>query len=87
MYSSLLSRLLEKTLHQYGITDLKDITKSPEAVQLYKALLKNEAIIKQLGYQDMPEEMYLQLMKYHEFKGTQQQVSGKQKRNLFITTF
>ncbi len=87
VYSSLLSRLLEKTLHQYGITDLKDITKSPEAVQLYKALLKNEAIIKQLGYQDMPEEMYLQLMKYHEFKGTQQQVSGKQKRNLFITTF
>ena len=87
VYSSLLSRLLEKTLHQYGITDLKDITKSPEAMQLYKALLKNEAIIKQLGYQDMPEEMYLQLMKYHEFKGTQQQISGKQKRNLFITTF
>ncbi len=90
VYSSLLARQLENTLNQNNITDLKDIDKIPMAKQLYNALLKNEEIIKQLGYQDMPEELYQQLMQQHEFKGKQQQeqqISGKEKRDLFITTF
>lgn len=90
VYSSLLARQLEMVLYQNQITDLKDINKSPEAVQLYSALLKNEEVIKQLGYQDTPEELYEELMQEHEFKGKKQQeknLSGKEKRNLFIKSY
>ncbi len=90
VYSSLLARQLEQTLYENNITDLKDVNKVPRAELLYNALLKNEETIKRLGYQDMPEELYQELMQQHEFKGKkqqEQQISGKQKRNLFITTF
>ena len=87
IYSSLLSRQLERILNQNNITDLKDIHKLPEAEKLYQALMRNENIIKNLGYQDMPEKRYEELMQQHEFKGKEQEaknISGKEKRNLFI---
>ena len=90
VYSSLLARQLEMQLAQNNIKDLKDINKSPEAVKLYNALLKNEEVIKQLGYQDTPEPLYEEMMQQQEFKGKKQQennVSGKEKRNLFVKTY
>jgi hypothetical protein len=90
VYSGLLARQLERVLYENNITDLKNINTIPQAAQLYQALLKNEEIIKKLGYQDIPEELYQQLMQEHEFKGKKQQeqhISGKQKRDLFITSF
>jgi len=90
VYSSLLARQLDQVLYENKITDLKDISKVPEAQELYNALLKNEATITKLGYQDQPDPLYDELMKQHEFKGKAQQeknISGKQKRDLFIQSF
>ncbi len=87
VYSSLLARQLDRKLNETNITDLKDISKSPEAQKLYQALIQNEEAIKNLGYQDTPESLYQELMQQHEFKGRQQSeknISGKEKRNLFI---
>ncbi|MCL4817234.1 MAG: hypothetical protein KJZ56_11380 [Flavobacteriales bacterium] len=90
VYSSLLARQLDRVLYENKITDLKYISKVPEAQELYNALLKNEEIITKLGYQDQPDPLYDELMKQHEFKGKVQQeknISGKQKRDLFIKSF
>jgi hypothetical protein len=90
VYSSLLARQLDRVLYENKITDLKDISKVLEAQKLYDALLKNEEIITKLGYQDQPDPLYEELMKQHEFKGKAQQeknISGKQKRDLFIKSF
>ncbi|MBA3986317.1 MAG: hypothetical protein H0X63_07060 [Flavobacteriales bacterium] len=90
VYSSLLARQLDRVLYENKITDLKDISKVPEAQQIYNALLKNEETITNLGYQDQPDPLYDELMKQHEFKGKKQQeknISGKQKRDLFIKSF
>lgn len=84
VYSSLLARQLERKLYENKITDLKNIGKYPDAMQLYIALQKNEEIIKELGYQDMPEELYEEMMQQQEFKGKKQQLSGKEKRTLYI---
>jgi hypothetical protein len=84
---SLLARQLEYLLYSNGIRDLKDMGKIQGTTELYNALLENEAIIQRLGYQNMPEEMYLEMMQYHEFRGKlQQNTNTKQKRNLFSTS-
>ena len=90
VYSGLLARQLDRILYEHNIKDLRNINKTPQAASLYEALRKNEAIIKRKGYQDMPEKLYEQIMLEHEFKGVKQKeevVSGKEKRNLFKTTF
>jgi len=69
VYSSLLARQLDRILYENKITDLKDISKVPEAQQLYNALLKNEETITKLGYQEQPDPLYDELLKQHEFKG------------------
>jgi len=86
---SLLARQLETLLRSHGIKDIKDIDKVEGARTLYQELQRNEEVIKQLGFQDMPESMYLELMQSHEFKGKMQQqqnINTKQKRNLFSST-
>ena len=86
---SLLTRMLGKMLRDKGYNSLDDIDKVAGARQLYNEILKNDAIIKQLGYQPMPEEMYLQMMQYHEFRGVAQQqknTNTKQKRSLFTSS-
>jgi len=87
--SMILARQLEQTMYENGITDLNKIDSIKNAKVIYTALQKNEAIIKTLGYQEMPENLYEELMKEHEFKGTVQKeknVATKVKRSLFITT-
>jgi len=53
----------------------------------YEKLKKNEELITSLGYQEMPKEMYEQMMKDHEYKGNvqnQYQFTGKEKRNYLL---
>jgi len=84
---SLLARQLEYLLYSNGIKDLKDIGKVQGATELYQALLQNEAMIQKLGYQELHEAMYLEMMQYQEFRGKlQQNTNTKQKRNLFSTS-
>ena len=86
--SSLLARQLDNLLSPYGINDIKDVGKVQGATEIYNELRENEALIKKLGYQEMPEEIYLQLMQVSEFKGKKQQCQNtntKQKRSLFKT--
>jgi hypothetical protein len=85
--SSKLARMLDRELRKSGITDLNNIRKSPSAHILYNALQKNEEHIRQLGYQEIPDQLYDQLMKQHEFKGRIQILDGKQKRNLFLESY
>ena len=65
VYGSFLGRKLDIVLKKNKITDLKDVSKVPEAEMLYNELLRNEAAIKKTGYQDQPEELYEQMMGYH----------------------
>lgn len=87
-YSKMLAGMLDRELYKCGIKDLKDIEKCPSAQQLYLELKKNEELISQLGYQEIPEKMYLEMMQLHTDRGTTQienNINTKQKRNLFIT--
>ncbi len=85
--SSLLAGQLERLLRQYGIRDIDRIDQLPEARRLRDALLQNEAMISRLGYQPLPEALYENLMRQHEFKGSRQEQSGQQKRSRFIPSF
>ena len=85
--SSLLAGQLDRLLRQHGITDIALIDQLPEAQQLRDALLQNEAIISRLGYQPLPDALYENLMRQHEFKGSRQEQSGQQKRKRFIQSF
>ncbi len=85
--SSLLAGQLNRLLRQHGITDIVLIDQLPEARQLRDALLQNEATISRLGYQPLPEALYENLMRQHEFKGSRQEQSGQQKRSRFIQSF
>lgn len=87
MKSSLLSHLLEDKLSANGVKDLKDIDKIQGARELYEALQQNEAIITQLGYQEMPPKMYDEMMQQQEFKNKLQKAENtntKEKKNLFV---
>lgn len=82
--SSLLAHQLDNLLRTNGIMDIKDMNKVKGAKELYVALMQNEELIQKLGYQQMPEAIYQQLMQNHEFKGKlQQNINTRQKRNLF----
>ena len=88
-YSNLYGYELMQAMRKNGINRLSDISRSPEAQQAYQKWQQNEEIISSLGYQDQPKDMYEEMMKYHEFRGTLQDarhVNGKVKRNLFIKT-
>lgn len=85
--SSLLARQLEYLLYTNGIKDIKNMYKVKGATELYQALQENEKLIKELGYQEMPEEIYLQLMQQHDYKRKQQEnINTKQKRDLFLNS-
>jgi hypothetical protein len=87
LFSCCLARKLDKVLRANKITDLKDISKVPEAKIIYEALSQNEEMILRLGYRDEPREIYDQLMKEAEFKGIRQKsmnFNDKQKRSLYI---
>jgi hypothetical protein len=85
---SMLAHQLDRVMKVNNIKDLKYIDKVPEAKALYVELLENQNTITQLGFQDMPETMYLQMMQYQD-KGLKKQTESnkdqKQKQNLFET--
>jgi hypothetical protein len=84
----MLAHQLDRVMKVNNIKDLKYIDKVPEAKALYVELLENQNTITQLGFQDMPETMYLQMMQYQD-KGLKKQTESnkdqKQKQNLFET--
>ncbi|HMT35413.1 MAG TPA: hypothetical protein PKC41_06120 [Chitinophagaceae bacterium] len=87
IYSNYLHGLLTLYLNRNHITDLSQIENDEYAYTIQKEYQKNEKYITELGYQDLPEEVYNDLIKEHEFKGevqTQYKLTGKQKRNSFI---
>lgn len=87
IHSMHLKTELREAMAKNVITDVTQIDRVPYAKALYEEYLGNEAYITKLGYQDMPAGMYEEMMKQHEFKGKIQknlQVSGKEKRDLFI---
>jgi tetratricopeptide (TPR) repeat protein len=83
LYSSLLAHQLENLLYEHGVTDLSDIDKVEGARELYDALMRNEELIKSLGYKDMPEEMYMKMMQ-RDIKKGEGQGDTKVKRDLFF---
>lgn len=85
--SNLYQYQLLQVMRRDGISRLDNIIKSHEAQRIYDKWQANEDIIIALGYQDEPKDMYKEMMQQHEFKGKIQQqrdISGKEKRNLFI---
>ena len=83
--SSMLARKIERLLYENSITNIADIHTVPEAVKLQELLIRNEEIIKKLGYRDMPDQHYEALMDQHNFRAKVQRakgMSGKRKTNL-----
>jgi hypothetical protein len=78
---------LAQAMRKDRIDRIGNISQSLEAQKIYEKWLANEQIISKLGYQEEPKNMYEEMMQQHEFKGKIQQqrnISGKEKRNLFI---
>lgn len=87
LYSVYLKGSLQYFLYDHNITNLDQIKNNEFAYSLQKEYQQNEAYIKELGYRDMPADMYENLLKQHEAKNELQKkykLNGKQKRNLFI---
>ena len=87
IYSSYLKGLLTLYIAENNITDLEKIKDNEYAYGIQKEYQKNENYIRELGYQDIPEGIYEAMLKEHEFKSKVQKsynITGKQKRNLFI---
>lgn len=87
LYSVYLKGSLQNFLIHNNIANIEQIKDNEFAYSLQKEYKQNEAYIKELGYQDMPTEMYENMLKQHEDKNKLQQkikLNGKQKRNLFI---
>lgn len=85
--SEILSRMLDRIMNENKITNISNIENIPQAKEIYLEIVENENLIRQLGYQSMPEEQYLEIMNIHDDKVAiqeQNQITGKQKRNLFL---
>lgn len=88
IYSSLLKGWLSAYITTHHITDPEQLKKDQWAYNLQKEYQQNEAYIKELGYRDLPEGLYADMIKNAELKGAIQKqtgLSGKIKRNLFVT--
>jgi len=85
--STLLANKLHRILEQNGIRDLKDIDKSPEAKEVYNQLKAIDQLLGELGYEELPTDMYEQLMQQQEVKGRKQKetIDTKTKRDLFTS--
>lgn len=81
-------KMLSESMSKHYVK-ISNIEKVPEVKAYRQKYLENEAFLTNLGYQDIPEGMYEEMLKEHEFKGRMQEqlnISGKEKRNLFIKT-
>ena len=84
--SEIISRIIERYMYENHITNIDEARKVQIINNYYVQLLDNETAIKELGYQKMPETLYLELMGIHTEKLNKQQsekVNAKQKRKLF----
>ena len=89
IYSAYLKTTLDNFMQEHKLSDPQQLKNYPEQYKLLQEYNSNEAYISNLGYQDIPEGMYEQMMKEHEFKKDIQNsynITGKEKRNLFIET-
>ena len=84
---NLLAAALHRLLAQKGIRDLKDIDQVPEAREIYQMLLGVQQKLNSLGYQELPTNLYDDLMQQQDAKARAQKpgVNYKAKRNLFST--
>jgi hypothetical protein len=85
--NTLLTAKLNRILQRDGIRDLKDINKSPEGREVYNQLLVIEQLLDELGYEELPTDMYEQLMQQQNVKGQKQKetIDTKTKRDLFTS--
>lgn len=89
IYSMHLKTVLREIMRKHNLKTLEDLERLPEAQPYYQEYIGNEKYIASLGYQDMPAGMYEAMLQHQEFKGKVQanlNVSGKEKRNLFVKT-
>jgi len=87
MYSNLYAYELMQSMRRNGVDKIIDIVSNPSTNEAYKRWQQNELQISELGYQDQPKDMYQEMMKYHEFRGSVQsnkQFDGKRRRSVFI---
>lgn len=85
--NTLLTAKLHYILERDGIRDLKDIKRSPEGNEVYHQLLAVDELVEQLGYEELPADMYQQLMEQQNSKGGlhKSAIDSKTKRDLFQT--
>jgi hypothetical protein len=85
--STLLTAKLDRILQRDGIRDLKDIDKSPEAKEVYNQLKSIDQLLDELGYDELPTNMYEQLIQEQNAKGRLQKenTDTKTKRDLFTS--
>lgn len=78
---------LVQAMRKNGINSISNIGQSPETQRIFEKWQANEQVINDLGYQEQPRDMYIEMMKYHEFRGRSQEenkVDGSKKRDLFV---
>jgi hypothetical protein len=88
-YSSLAARYLDREQFYDKTSNLSDTLKNADAKRYYHDLQRNETLIKNLGYQDVPEQAYAQWMRIDTAKGrkqTEYDINSKQNHDLFIIT-
>jgi len=88
VYSMLLKGWLSAYIAAHHITDPEQLRNDTWAFGLQKEYQRNEGYIKELGYRDLPETLYNDIMQEAALKLERQEqhgLSGKTKRNLFIT--
>lgn len=81
--SSLLSRQLDKALRKHGVKDLGEVKNHADTNNLYNSLMQNENILTELGYQELPQEVYDEMIKYQKNKTNAP--NAKVKKSLFKT--
>lgn len=66
--SSLLIRQLNWALRQHGVKDLSEVNNFPDTSILYQRLQQNEEYLRSLGYEEMPKEIYDQMLEQQNNK-------------------
>lgn len=79
--SQILNYQLYHSMTKSNIKDVSQIPSNSDTDKIYQRLLKNEQLITALGYQDLPNEMYNQLIEQQENKTKDK--SSKTPKTLF----
>lgn len=79
---SLLYRQLDIALRKHGVKDLNKVSLYPDTQNIYNKLLQNEAILAKMGYQEMPQDIYDEMIQHQKNKANSQ--DAKTKKSLFI---